>query len=206
MNDNEYAVEEDDLKGGGNSTAKPRGKYTGTISKAVSKADKNKKVYIGFGIKILLGKFKNGLLFENYLPLARDVNKFQLARRNSFYKAIGLKAGAVPYGAPGGPAIELLDGTIIDVQVEHVFENVPGQDYSLTTSKSPKSQWVLEGWEDGLDDKGRLVKSPGGTPFDAPISPKEALTFYNISDEFDGVGDPDAAPEDAGSADEDSWG
>ncbi|QWS69436.1 hypothetical protein SEA_NECROPHOXINUS_74 [Microbacterium phage Necrophoxinus] len=205
MTDNEYAIVEDDLKGGGNSTAKPRGVYTAAISKAASKADKNKKVYIGFGLKILLGKFKNGLLFENYLPLARDVNKFQAARRNSFYKAIGLKAGAVPYGAPGGPQVDLLNGTVVDIQVEHEFEQVPGEEYSITTSKSAKSKWVTEGWEAGLDDKGRLVKSPGGTVYDAPISPKESLTFYNLSDEFDGVGDPDGAPAEDDQPDED-WG
>lgn len=202
MTDNEYAVTEEDLKGGGNRSAKPRGKYTGEISKAVAKKDKKGKAYIGFGLKILHGKFKNGLLFENYLPLARDVNAYQAARRNSLHKAVGLKAGELPYGAPvpGAPDVEALNGTVVDVTVEHEFENVPGEEYSLTTSKSAKSAWVTGGWESGLDDKGRLVRSPGGTPYDAPIEPREVLTFYDMSDDFEGVG---GAADD--SADED-WG
>lgn len=208
---NEYAVTEDDLKGGGNASAKPRGKYTGEISKAESKKDKNQKIYLGFGVKITLGKYKNGLIFENYLTLDPKANGYATARRRSFYKAINLKPGAIPYGVPSinggpaGPAVELLNGTIVDVQVEHRFENVPGEDYALVTSKSSKSRWVTEGWEKGLDDKGRLVRSPGGTEYDAPISPKEEVTFYDLSDEFEGVGGgvPDDAPDE--SADED-WG
>lgn len=207
MSDNEYAVTEDDLKGGGGGSANPRGTYTVEISKAKAKKDSKNKAFIGFGGSIILGKFKKQLVFENYLPLAKDVNAFQLARRNSFYKAIGLKAGALPYGAPvkGAPPVEALNGTVVDVTVEHEYREVPGEDYALQTSKSAKSNWVKDGWEDCLDDKGRLVRSPGGTQFDAPISPKEVVTFYNLSDEFDGVGGgTDDAPEDDG-PDED-WG
>lgn len=206
-NDNEYAVTEDDLKGGGGSSAKPRGKYTGVISKAESKTDKNKKAYLGFGISITHGKYKKGLIFENYLPLARDVNKYQAARRGSFYKAISLTPGTIPYGAPGGPAAALLNGTYVDVNLEHTFEQVPGEEYAITTSKSKKSRWVEEGWEACLDDKGNLVRNPGGDAFDAPVAPKEIPTFYEVSDEFAGVGDPDAAP-DATEPDpgEEEWG
>lgn len=205
---NEYAVTDDDLKGGGNRSAKPRGKYTGQISKAVSKLDTNKKPYLGFGVKITHGKFKNGLIFENYLTLNPAANAYQKARRNSFYKAIGLQAGAVPYGAPGGPAVGLLDGTYVDVTIEHRFEQVPGEEYAITTSKSAKQRWLDEGWDKCVNDKGQLYKNPGGDVFDAPVDPKEEVTFYEISDEFAGVGDPDAVaaePEDA-AASEDDWG
>lgn len=183
---NEYAVTDDDLKGGGGGarTAKPRGKYTGTISRPEVKKDKNGKVYLKFGIKIEFGKFKNGLAFENYLPLARDVNAFQAARRNSFFKAIALKAGSVPPGAPGGPDVGVLEGVFVDFNLEHEYENVPGEQYSLNTSKSAKSPWVTNGWQDKVDESGNLVVNG------EKIAPRETLTFYDISDEFSGVGSP----------------
>lgn len=195
---NEYAVTEDDLKSsGGGNKAKARGKYTGTISRAVSKKDKNGKVYLGFGLKHEFGKFKGGLSFENYLPLSREVNAFHTARRNSFFKAIALKQGAVPPGAPGGADVSTLDGTFVDFTIEHEFENVPGEQYSLNTSKSAKSAWVQGGWESKLDANGNLVVD-GKT-----IAPKETLTFFDISDEFSGLGG-DSAQDD--SADADGWG
>lgn len=181
MSSNEYAATEEDLKGGSR-TAKARGKYTGTISRPVAKKDRNGKVYLGFGIKHEFGKYKGGLSFENYLPLARDVNAFQAARRNSFFKAIGLKPGSVPPGAPGGPDVSALEGTYIDFTIEHEFENVPGEQYSLSTSKSDKSKWVQEGWESKLDGNGNLVVNG------EKIVPSETLTFFDLSDEFEGLG------------------
>lgn len=209
MSTNEYAVTEEDLKGGGGNAAKPRGKYTGQIVKAESKKDKNNKIYLALQVKISHGKRKNGVIFDNYIPLGADANGFQKARRNSLYKALGLKAGAIPHGVPGGPAVELLVGTYVDVNLEHEFEQVPGEQYALQTSKSSKSTWKTDNWEKGLDDKGNLVRSPGGTEFDAPITPKEFPTFYELSDEFEGIGDPSgasAAPAEDESADDDDWG
>lgn len=204
---NEYAVTEDDLKGGGGASAKPRDTYTGRIEKAESKTDKNKKVYLSFRVRITHGARKNGVIFDNYIPLGADANAFQKARRNSLYKALGLKAGEIPYGAPGGPAAELLDGTYVDITLEHEYAQVPGEQYSLQTSKSKKSRWVNEGWENGLDANGNLVKSPGGTEYDAAIKPSEFPTFYAISDEFEGIGDPNAVPDDApDEAAEEDWG
>lgn len=186
----EYLVSEDDLKGGGGGDkAKPRGKYTGQISQAKSKPDKNKKLCLQFGISITHGKHKKQLLFENYLSMDPKANKFALSRRNSFYKAIDLKAGQLPYGVDNDkrPASDL-DGTYVDVQVEHEYEQIPGEEHSIVTSNWSGSRWVQEGWESGLDDDGNLVRSPGGTEYDAPIKPREALTFYAMSDEFAGVG------------------
>ena len=198
MTDNEYAYTEDDAKGGGgNRTAKARGKYTGTISRPEVKKDKNGKLYLKFGLKHEFGKYKGGLSFENYLPLGRDVNAYQLARRNSFYKAIGLKAGSVPPGAPGGPNVSTLDGTFIDFSLEHEFENVPGEQYSLVSSKSAKSPWITDGWEAKLDIKGRLAVN------EETIEAKEVVTFYDISDEFEGLGGGSSEDD---SADDDSWG
>jgi len=205
MTDNEYAVQDDDLKGGGGFSAKPRGKYTIRIEKAESKTDKGKKAYLAFSGPIAKGKIK-GKLFENYLPIARDVNKYQAARRNSFYKAINLKPGALPYGAPvsGAPAAELLVGTYVDVALEHRFEQVPGEEYNITSSSSPKQPWKADGWDKCVNEKGQLYKNPGGDIFDAPVDPKEELTFYEVSDEFEGVGDPDAQGEPE--AAEEEWG
>lgn len=188
----EYLVAEDDLKGGGGGDkAKPRGKYTGQISRAKSKPDKNGKLCLQFGIAISHGKYKKQLLFENFLSLNPNAPKFALSRRNSFYKAIDLKTGQLPYGVSDERPASDLDGTYVDITVEHEYELVPGEEYSLTTSTWSKSRWVEEGWEDGLDEEGNLVRSPGGTVYDAPIKPRESLTFYAMSDEFAGVGDPD---------------
>lgn len=206
---NEYAVSEDDLKGGGGGDrAKPRGSYTGQISRAKAEPDKNKKLCLKFGIAISHGTYKKQLLFENYLSLDPNGNKFNVARRNSFYKAIGLNAGDMPYGTTANRPASALNGTYVDVTVEHEYEQVPGEKYSITTSKSPKSRWVIEGWEAGLDSNGNLVKSPGGTAYDAPIKPRESLTFYALSDEFEGVGDPEAATEEpaADESADDDWG
>lgn len=196
----EYLVSEDDLKGGGGGdNAKPRGQYTGQISQAKSKPDKNKKLCLQFGISITHGTYKKQLLFENYLTLDPKANKFSLGRRNSFYKAIDLKTGQMPYGVTEERPASDLNGTYVDIQVEHEYEQVPGEEHSLVTSTWSKSRWVEEGWEDGLDEKGYLVRSPGGTEYDAPIKPRESLTWYSMSDEFAGVGgdmehEPKSAP------------
>lgn len=209
MSDNDYGYTADDAenKGGGERSALPRAKYTGTISRAKSKLDAKKKAFLGFGISITHGKFKNALAFENYLPLSRNENAFRVARRNSFFQAIGLEGGTIPPGVPGGPDASVLDGTYVDFQVEHEFEDVPDQEHSLSTSKSSKTRWVKEGWEDCLDENGNLVKDPDGNVFDEPVKPKAIVTFYSISNEFAGLGgvsDDDGGDDEA--ADDDDWG
>lgn len=217
MVSNEWAVSEDDLKGGGGYSAKPRGKYVGEISRATTKKDAKGKLFIKFGAKITRGKFKGGLAFENYLVLSRDTNAYQAARRNSFYKAIALKAGTIPPGAPGGADVSVLNGTVIGFTLEHEFQNVPGYDYtSISTSSSNKQPWKSEGWEKRLNDKGELyldandqiIRNEDGDP--EPIKPREIITFYELDDDFDGLGGGD---DDGGtfgssddSADEDGWG
>lgn len=215
---NEYAPSKEDLEsGGGGNSAKPRGTYTGALSRTKSKKDKNGRVYLGFGISLTKGKLKKQLVFENYLPLSNQAAKFQVSRRNSFFRAIGLDQGTIPPGAPGGPDASILDGTIVDFTLEHTYENVPGQDYDVTTSKWGKSQWVTEDWESCLDDKGRLVRTPDGKVIKGedgepePIEPRESITFYNMSDDFDGVGsEAESAPGDGftpdDSADDEDWG
>lgn len=197
---NEYLVSDDDLKGGGGGDkAKPRGKYTGQISQAKSKLDKNGKICLQFGISITHGKYKKQLLFENYLSLDPKANKFTVSRRNSFYKAIDLKTGQLPYGVSDERPASDLNGTYVDVTVEHEYEQIPGEEHSIVTSNWSGSRWKQEGWENGLDEDGNLVRSPGGTEYDAPIKPRESLTFYAMSDEFAGVGgemeyQPNSAP------------
>lgn len=207
VDNDEYGISEQDLEGGGGSSAaKPRGKYTGSISQAEVKPDKNGKLYLKFGISITKGPYKGQLIFENYLPLSKNSNKFQLARRNSLFQALGLDAGSIPPGAPGGPKPSVINGAIVDINLEHEFEDVPGEQYSLDTSKSKKSRWVSEGWEENLDSSGRLVKNFDGDTFD-PIEPRETLTFYGVSDDFDGLPalEDDGFTPDESASDED-WG
>lgn len=207
MTDNEYGYTEDDAENkGGGSSAIPRDKYTGTISRAKGKKSTKGKAFLGFGISITHGKYKKVLAFENYLPLSRNENAYQVARRNSFLQAVGLQGGSIPPGAPGGPDASVLDGTYVDFQVEHEYEDVPGEEYSLTTSKSAKTNWVKDGWEDCIDAKGNLIKNPKGEVFEEPVAPKAIVTFYSPSNEFAGLGGEtdDSAPDEA--ADEDDWG
>lgn len=195
MSTNEWAVSEDDLKGGGGYSAKPRGQYSGTISKASTKKDAKGKLFIKFGVKIAKGKVKGGLAFENYLVLSRDTNAFQAARRNSFYKAIMLKAGSIPPGAPGGPDVAALDGALVKFTLEHEFQNVPGYEFSsITTSSSAKQPWKQGGWENRLNDKGELyldgldnVIVDEETGEASPIKPREVITFYELDDDFEGL-------------------
>ncbi|AXC37927.1 hypothetical protein SEA_JACKO_69 [Microbacterium phage Jacko] len=203
----EYAVTKEDVQGGGGGGAKPRGKYSIRIEKAESKKDKNNKIYLSLQGRITHGKRKNGVIFDNYLPLGADANAFQKARRNSLYRALGLKEGEFPPGTPKGRPASDLNGTFVDVTLEHEFNEVPGEQYAIQTSKSAKSRWKTEEWEKGLDDKGNLVRSPGGTEYEAPVQPKEFVTFYELSDDFIGIGDPDAVADEPvdDSADED-WG
>lgn len=190
----EYAVTEDNLKGGGGGDVKPRATYTGVIEKAESKLDKNKKIYLALQIRITHGGRKNGVIFDNYVLLASSTNKFQTARRDSLYRALGYKPGQIAHGTPKGPDASELVGTYVDLTLEHEYEKVPNEQYSVQTSKSAKSRWVIEGWEDGLDDRGYLAKSPDGEEYEAAIKPSEYPTFYAMSDEFAGVGDPDYTP------------
>ena len=197
--ENEWAVTEDDLKGGGGDNAKPRGKYTATISRAKTGKDKNGLLYIGFGLSVTSpAAYRKQLSFDNYLVLSAKANKYQIARRNSFFQAIGLEAGSIPPGAPGGPDVSVLEGVSIDFALEHVFEDVPGEEYSITTSKSSKQPWKADGWEAKLNESGKLVVD-GQT-----VSPKETVTFYSVSDDFEGLdlsgGDQAADSEDG------SWG
>lgn len=201
MSEEDYGWSEEDAEstGGGERTALPRDKYTGQISRAEIKKDKNKKSYYKFGISITHGKLKRALAFENYLPLGRGENAFKVARRNSFFKAIGLQPNTLPPGIDPDKDVSLLNDTYVDFTVEHEFEDVPGEQYSLTTSKSSKLRWLDEGWEDCLDANGNLVKNPKGEVFDEPVKPRTLITFYAVSDEFEGLGGGvEDEPEDEG--------
>ena len=201
---NEYGFSQEDAtqSSGGGFTAKPRGNYEGIVEGAETKKDKNGKVYLKFALKIAFGPRKGGKAFENYLPLSNTVNKFQLARRNSFLRAILLQAGSIPPGAPGGPSASVLNGALVGFQLEHEFQNVPGEDYSITTSKSAKSAWVQDGWEERLNEKGELVKAKNGSTIPEPIKPRETVVFYQLSDDFEGLVDDTASDE----ADTEGWG
>lgn len=211
---NEYAAP--DSSGGGERSAKPRGTYTAKISRAETKTDKNGLLYVKFGLSIITGKLAKQLAFENYLPLSAKANKFQVARRNSLFRAIGLDAGAIPPGAPGGPDVSVLNGTIVDFALEHTYEDVPGEDYALNTSKWNKSSWVTDGWEARLDANGNIPAGKDGTKATdedgepSPVKPSESITFYNMSDLFEGIGetsgDGDGFTPDDAAGDDDSWG
>ena len=187
---NEYGVEDDDLKGGGGgSKAKPTGTYTAVIEDAEAKKDKNGKIYLAWRNRIAFGPNKKQIAFESYFPISREGNKYTVARRNSLVKALGLKPGAMIPGSPGGPDASALDGTYIDFTLEHEYENVPGQDYSVST---------------------RYGKLPDGVSEAdvAGIQPRERVTFYAISDEFEGLGGSANAPasKPAPAAADDEWG
>lgn len=179
----EYGVDESDLKQGGGSSnkAKPTGTYTATIEKAEVKKDKNGKLYAKWWNRILLGSHKKQIIFEGYLPLSREGNAYNLARRNSLVKALGLKEGAKIPGTPGADDISVINGTIIDVNLEHEYEGVPGQQYNVATRNNGK-------FPDGVS----AADVEG-------IAPSERATFYALSDSYDGLGG-------AADEDEEKWG
>lgn len=181
--DNEWGVDEDDLKGG-TGAAKPPRSYTVKIKEAAVESDKNQRPYIKFIGEILFGSEKGGNLYENYLPLGREKTGKNAgkvnARTASFLKAIGHKQG-VPPGAPGGPDISTLNGTIVDVKNENEYQDVPDEEYPVRT------------WEKRFKEVQASGRLQG-------IKPRDSLGFYSLSDEFDGIGgtSDDAADE--------SWG
>jgi len=184
MADNEWAVDEDDLKGGTGS-AKPPKNYTVKIEEAAVDKDKNKRPYIKFRGKIQYGEHKGGYLFENYLPLGRDKDGKNAGKVNprtaSFLKAIGHKQG-VPPGAPGGADVSVLNGTVVDVKNENEYRDVPGEQYPVRT------------WEKRFKE----VEASGALK---GIKPMDSLGFYSLSDDFEGIGGADE-----NSADTDGWG
>lgn len=223
---NEYAATKEDLATNTGGKAKPIGTYTTRISKAKAATRGSKEgakdgaLRLTFWLEVIKGSFKKQIIFENYLALSRNVdtpgiNKFTVFRRNSFLKAIGSQEGEIPPGAPGGPDASVLNGTIVDISIEHEFQNVPGEEYSIVTSKSEKSRWATDGWAkrvnaDGhlfLDASDNVICGDNGEP--EPIAPRESLLWYSMSDDFDGVGDPEGFDDNGGSAesaDEDGWG
>lgn len=186
--ENEYGYTSEDAKGGGGGgKAKPANVYETVIEDASIEKDKNGKLYVKAKLRISSGPLKKQVLFENYLPLSKLGSKFQVARRNSFVKALGLKEGASIPGTPGAPDVSTINGTTVDIQSELEYENVPGQEYSVTTRRGKLPDDVTE-----ADIAG--------------IQPREALTWYNLSDGFDGIGGESGGSGDSGSSDEDSWG
>ncbi len=201
MSENEWAVTKEDLEGGGQGSAKPRQKYTGTLSRVKTGKDKNGLLYLGFGLSITAPvAFKKQLAFDNYLVLSAKANAYQKARRNSLFKALGLEAGQIPPGAPGGPSVSVLEGVSVDFWLEHEFEDVPGEDYSIVSSRSSKQPWKTGGWEDKLDANGNLVVDG------EKIAPREVVTFYEVSNDFEGLNADSGEAEEAEEADSDSWG
>lgn len=177
----EYGYTEEDSAGGGQrkQTLKPIGRYTAVIENAESKTDKNGKLYLKWWNRIAFGPHKGQVAFEGYLPLSRDVNAYQLARRNSFAKATGQKAGEALIGTPNGKPAEALNGTYVDFTIQHEFQNVPGEQWSVTTG----SRAFKEKYGDKINAEGNLVV--GGQEI-APSA--EIVTFYEVSDEFEGIG------------------
>lgn len=183
--DNEWGVDEDDLKGG-TGAAKPPRSYTVKIEHAEVEKDKNQRPYIKLVLEIIFGSEKGGKLWENYLPLGREKSGKNAgkvnARTASFLKAIGHKQG-VPPGAPGGPDISTLVGTIVDVKNENEYQDVPDEEYPVRT------------WEKRFKEVQASGRLEG-------IKPRDSLGFYSLSDEFEGIG---GGATDDSAADE-SWG
>lgn len=194
MSDEYGYTEEDTQAGSGQRENKPKpiGVYTAVIERAEAKKDKNGKLYLKWWNRIAFGPYKNQIAFEGYLPLSRDVNAYQLARRNSFAKATGQQPGQPLIGTPNGAPAETLNGTYVDFTIQHQFENVPGEQYPVTTG----SKQFKENYGDKLNAEGNLVVNG------VEIKPSaEVVTFYEVSDEFEGIGGssdsfiPEAAPE-----------
>lgn len=192
---NEYEVNEEDLKGGGTSKAKPIGNYDGVIEQAESKVDSNNRPYIKFRIGELAGPQKSGFLFENYLPFGRrtvksgkNAGKEMLdARTVSFLRSTGQKNG-VPIGAPGGRPASDLNGTYISVRLEH--------SYGDNKVKVPGHQYGVETWQKDFKD----IEASGVLE---GIDARESLGFYEMSDSFEGIG---ASSDDSNVAADGEWG
>lgn len=181
MSDEYGYTEEDTQAGSGQRENKPKpiGRYTAIIERAEAKKDKNGKLYLKWWNRIAFGPYKNQIAFEGYLPLSRDVNAYQLARRNSFAKATGQQAGTPLIGTPTGAEASVLNGTYVDFTIQHQFENVPGEQYAVTTG----SKAFKEKYGDKINAEGNLVIDG------VEIKPTaEVVTFYEVSDEFEGVG------------------
>lgn len=180
MSNEDYSVDEEDVKGGGSRTAKPIGDYDGIIEDAESKTDSNGRPYIKFKLGSLSGPQKSGFLFENYLPFGkREVKSGKNAgqsrldpRTASFLRATGQRSG-VPAGAPGGKPASSLNGTAVSVRVEHKYGDnkvsVPGHQWGVSTWQKDFKQIEASGALDGID-------------------PREDLSFYDMSDSFEGLG------------------
>lgn len=191
----EYGYTEEDTQAGSTqreNKPKPIGRYTAVIEKAEVKTDKNGKLYLKWWNRIAFGPHKNQIAFEGYLPLSRDVNAYQLARRNSFAKATGQQPGQPLVGTPTGAPASNLNGTYVDFTIQHQFENVPGEQYPVTTG----SKAFKEKYGEKINTEGNLVIDG------VEIKPTaEVVTFYEVSDEFEGLGAtsdgfvPDAVPE-----------
>lgn len=207
----DYDYDEKDIEGGGGGSLIPVGDYTVLVEKAKVKNDKNGKPSIRFQAVIMFGSQKKRKVFENYLPLAKLTEGKGAGslhpRTKSFLRAIGYKGG-IPIGAPGGADISNLEGTYLDVRVEHEYQNVPGHKYAIVT-------WQKEFKELSADPEQPL----------RGIKPRESLGFYSVSDEFEGVGAnvddipapksgdsgpkasaPSNAPAGDSGADEEDWG
>lgn len=193
MTDNEYAVTEDDLAGGGDYKARPIADYDGVIIAAESKIGKTaeKIPYLALRILITHGKLKGELFFENYLPLKKKLRKtgknagksmldFRTAR---FFQAISLEPGQVPPGAPGGPDAETLVGTAISFRNEHEYQDVPDEQYAIRTGTGEYNKAFLD-----AQARGALEG----------IKPQDNIASYSISDDFAGIGgSPELIPDDA---------
>lgn len=184
--ENEWAVDEDDLKGG-TGAAKPPRDYTVKIESASIDKDKNQRPYYKLVLSIIFGSEKGGKLWENYLPLGREKSGKNAGKVNvrtaSFLKAIGHKQG-VPPGAPGGAPVESLVGTVVDVRNENEFQNVPGEEYPVRT------------WEKRFKEIEASGQLQG-------IKPRDSLGFYSLSDEFEGIG---GGSESGSAAADEDWG
>lgn len=190
MSNDEYGFSDDDLKNAGGS-GKPLeiGKYTFRIEEAETKTSSSGKLYLKLKLQIP-EDLPNGkrVVFENYLPLGKN-NEGKLTRKTAnFFRAIGLKAGDLPPGTPNGPSVDVLQGILIQNQIDHEYETgeTNPQGYPVRVKHwTPEGKAIAEKAGGADKVKGEIQAVPGSN--------------YEMADAFEGL---DAA---GGAADE-QWG
>jgi len=190
---NEYSYGEDDLAGVGGGVTHPVGDYTTVIKKAESKKDKNGRPNLALVLEVTHGSQKGETFYENYLPLGRESKGKRAGLPNirtaSFLKAVGHKSG-IPAGAPGGADAGVYVGTIVQVHNDNEYQDVPGEQYPVRT------------WE----TKFKELKAAGKLD---NIKPRDALGFYSMDDDFEGLGSGGGVSNTTASAapaDDEEWG
>ena len=198
MTDNDYDFNEDDLKPsqGGGDTPVPKGQFEFIIEKPSVATDSNGKKYLKLALRIPKGRPNgNRVVFENYLELAKGATGKLNPKTSSFFRAIGLKPGQRPPGAPGGPDVSVLDGVPVQNTIDHQYstpeEDAKGypirvQEWEAKSAKAKNHELAKRFFA----DKDAVAKAK-----------VEAVTsWYEMSDDYEGL------PDGSAPADDEQWG